>query len=142
MTSDLDDLVAVTDILHQRALDDFRRNSRNVEAIDAELSEIQRLRTEAQADQTSLEARRLLGSDTVWQGWLAGQTTDLQQKKAMARALQLDSLIRAQKTFARTDAASALVQADRKEARSLRQKNEADRLDWLSAQSRWQQNQA
>lgn len=142
MTSDLDDLVAVTDMLHQRALDDFKRNSRNVEAIDAELSEIQELRTAAQADQTSLEARRLLGSDTVWQGWLAGRTTELQQKKAMARALQLDSLIRAQKTFARTDAASALVQADRKEARSLRQKNEADRLDWLSAQSRWQQNQA
>lgn len=137
MTDQLSDLVELTDLLHLRALDVYRQRTASVTRTQGSLDEISVLRTAAQADTQSVDARRMVGSDAMWQGWLAIRTTALQQEMAINRALQIEGLSHAQSTFAKLDAARGLQKAQRAALDKRRAGREAETLDWLSMLRSW-----
>lgn len=139
MSNPIKDLVTVSDILHERAMEQYRDRTAEAQRVQAELDEMDRLRAAMQADTQSLGARRLAGVDTMWQGWLARRRTMLQQEMAISRARQMESFARAQTSNARLDAAEDLMRQEQAARRTALQKKEADTLDWLSAMRTWQE---
>ena len=137
MIRPIDDIVTVTDLLHARALDQYRERSAETQRVQDELDELDRLRAAVQADTESLGARRLAGADTMWQGWIAQRRTRLQQEMAIARARQLESLGRMKGTFAQLDAARSIAHDEAHARRMDKLKKEADNLDWLSTMTGW-----
>ncbi|MBS0123653.1 hypothetical protein [Thetidibacter halocola] len=137
MTDPLKAVVTVSDLLNERAMEQFRDRTAETQRVQAELDELDRLRATMQADTQSLGARRLAGADTMWQGWMARRRMTLQQEMAIARARQMESFSRAQTSHARLGAASDLLRQQQEARREARARKEADTLDWLSAMRSW-----
>ncbi|MDJ0823851.1 MAG: hypothetical protein QNJ09_18850 [Paracoccaceae bacterium] len=128
MTKDLHALTQVSQVQKDRALKAHQRNLADEARLQAELDEIDTLRQAAQADTSKLTERRVLGADTLWQGWLLQRRARVLEQMAMARARQAQSYLRARESFARDAAISDLEQAER---RALRARAEAKRADDL-----------
>lgn len=131
MTSGIDDLVQVTDTLCEQALEAHRRNVAKSQSIAQEVAEIDSLRVAAQQDEQGLEARRLVGADTLWQGWIMRRRADLLREAAMARALEGESLAKARTAFARVEASKSIQEDERKKAKHKALLRDAERLDEL-----------
>lgn len=131
MTSGIDDLVQVTDSLREQALEAHRRNVAKSQNIAQEIKEIDALRVAAQQDGDGLEARRLVGADTLWQGWLMRRRADLMRDAAMARAHESESLGKARTAFARAEASKSILEDERIKAKRKALLRDADRLDEL-----------
>ncbi|MFW2545434.1 hypothetical protein ACN2XU_22630 [Primorskyibacter sp. 2E107] len=120
MTDKFSDIISVSSILQERALDKHRQNLATSKRLQDELTQIDTLRQAIQADGASLGARQLSGADTLWQTWLVTKRARLLQEMAMARALEADSLARARTAQARYDAANALEKEEKKRIRDRR----------------------
>lgn len=129
MTSGINDLVQVTDTLCEQALEAHRRNLAKSQSIAQEIEEIDSLRVAAQHDGEGLQARRLVGADTLWQGWLMRRRADLMRDAAMARAYEGESLAKARTAFARAEASKSILEDERQKAKKKALLRDADRLD-------------
>ena len=132
MTDRIGDLVPVTRLLMERALDEHRKNLAESRRVAAELDEIDALRQRAQGQMQDVGASRIVGADTLWQGWLMQRRTRLMQEAALARARELDSFGRARTAFARAQATQSLEDKRRAEARAKFLFHEEERLEALS----------
>lgn len=126
-----EDLENVTGLFLERELERHRRNLAESARIAAELAQIDGLREAAQADSGAIEARHMLGADSLWQGWLVRKRAEVLRHAALARAQEADSLTRARDAFARAEAAKSLVEKDKSDAMRRRRAAEADRIDAL-----------
>ncbi|MBR9837572.1 MAG: hypothetical protein GYB50_06780 [Rhodobacteraceae bacterium] len=126
MTDDIHALLRVTALLRERALESYRRDRAEEASLQAEQGRIDSLRQEAFADSGSLDPRRMIGADTLWQGWLATRRGEINQGIAMARAKQAHSLLSARQAFSRDEAAREV--ARREEAARLRARLTAEEL--------------
>ncbi len=136
MTDDLADLIKLTALLRERALDAHRRNLAEAKQFEDELARIDDLRRTVQADTESLGTRRMSGSDTLWQGWLSGRRADILQHSALARARLNDSFDRARAAHARLGAAQAIAtdaEKARRTKRIARQEEDLAQLGILKA---------
>ncbi|WP_425097725.1 hypothetical protein [Tropicibacter sp. S64] len=131
MTGKFDDLIAVSDILQERALDKHRMNLAESRRLAAELDQIDALRQAVQEDGASVGARQLSGADSLWQTWLVTRRAFILQEMAMARAKEADSLSQARLAQARFDAAQSLDREDRKRSREKRLLAQAETIEAL-----------
>ncbi|MBN9886117.1 hypothetical protein [Salipiger abyssi] len=132
MTQNMDELLRVTALLRERALESYRRDLAEESRLQAEQARIDGLRQATFAEADSLDARRLLGADTLWQGWLAQRRGEINQGIAMARARQAHSAAAARLAFARDEAAKEVARHEAAERRSALLAEEDSRLDALS----------
>ncbi len=121
MTDRLHDLVPVTQLLMERALDNHRKNIAESQRVAAEIDEIDALRQRAQGQMQDMGPQRMIGADTLWQGWLMQR-----------RARELDSFGRARLAFARAEATRSLDEKRLAELRARRLFREEERLEALS----------
>ena len=128
MKKDFGALLQVAGIRKDRALQSHRRNLAEEARLQSELDEIDKLRKSAQADMSNLMERRVLGADTLWQGWLLQRRARVLEQMALARARQAQSYLRAKECFAR-DAAIADLEQD--ELRRIRARADARLADDL-----------
>ncbi|MBY6003917.1 hypothetical protein KUV62_08365 [Salipiger bermudensis] len=131
MSAPLDELRQVTALLRDRAFERHRRECDTEQSLVSELARIDALREAAFAAESSLATRRLIGADTVWQGWLAQRRGELNQALAQSRARQAHSLSRARLALARDDAALQLARRDAATARRKTLHDEDHRLEAL-----------
>ncbi|MBY6159464.1 aldehyde dehydrogenase family protein [Mameliella alba] len=131
MTRKFEDLTTATGVLLERELEAHRRNLSESAQIAGELAQIDAMRQAAQADQGAINARQILGADTLWQGWLVSKRAEILRRSAMARAREADSLARARTAFSRAEAAKSLAQADKDAARKRRLQSEAETIEML-----------
>ncbi|SNS11030.1 hypothetical protein SAMN04488078_1004126 [Antarctobacter heliothermus] len=132
MTSKYDDLTEVTELLLERDLEKHRRNLAESNRLAGELAQIDSLRQAAQSDTGAINARQILGADTLWQGWLATRRAEILRHSAMARAQEADSFARARTAFSRVEAANNLAREEVEARQKRRLKAEADANDALS----------
>lgn len=128
----MDELLRVTLLLRERALERYRLDLAEEMRLQAEQGRIDGLRQAAFAAADSLDARRFLGADTLWQGWLAQRRGEINRGIAMARARQAHSIAAARLAFARDEAAKEVARREAAERRSARLAEEDIRLDALS----------
>lgn len=131
MNSGINDLVEVTDTLCEQALEAHRRNLAESRRIAQEIEQIDSLRHATRQDDRSLEARRVVGADALWEGWLMRRRADLQREAAMARAYEGESLSKARTAFARAEASKSIQEDQRLKAKQKALLRDADRLDEL-----------
>lgn len=131
MTQSYQDLIQVTDLLQERALDKHRKNLAESRRLNQELAQIDAYRQAVQADVTSLGARRLSGADTLWQTWLVRKRATILQEMALARAKEADSLAIARTAQARFEAAENLEAAEQRKSRDKRLLVEVETIDAL-----------
>ncbi|ASP19773.1 hypothetical protein ANTHELSMS3_01057 [Antarctobacter heliothermus] len=131
MTSKYDDLTEATELLLERDLEKHRRNLAESSRLAGELAQIDGLRQAAQSDTGAINARQILGADTLWQGWLATRRAEILRHSAMARAQEADSLARAKTAFSRVEAARKLARQEAEAQQKRRLKAEADANDAL-----------
>ncbi|MGY9045953.1 MAG: hypothetical protein ACKVKF_02500, partial [Rhodobacterales bacterium] len=74
-----------------------------------ELEEIENLRYQTLRQEEGAHARRMLGADSLWQGWLAQRRMHLNQELAVLQVRKADSLEDAQTAFARHQVTSDLA---------------------------------
>lgn len=132
MTDRLHDLVPVTQLLMERALDNHRKNIAESQRVAAEIDEIDALRQRAQGQMQDMGPQRMIGADTLWQGWLMQRRARLMQESALCRARELDSFGRARLAFARAEATRSLDEKRLAELRARRLFHEEERLEALS----------
>ncbi|WP_323767734.1 hypothetical protein [Antarctobacter sp.] len=131
MKTKYDDLTEATELLLERDLEAHRRNLAESSRLAVELAQIDGLRQAAQSDHGSINARQLLGADTLWQGWLATRRAEILRHSAMARAQEADSQARARTAFSRVEAARNLAREEVESRRKRQFKAEADAIDAL-----------
>ncbi|WP_417205871.1 hypothetical protein [Antarctobacter sp.] len=131
MKTKYDDLTEATELLLERDLEAHRRNLAESSRLAGELAQIDGMRQAAQADHGSINARQMLGADTLWQGWLATRRAEILRHSAMARAQEADSQARAKTAFSRVEAARKLALEEVESRRKRRFKAEADAIDAL-----------
>ncbi len=128
MTKDFNALSQVSGIQKDRALQAHRRNLAEEARLRSELDEIDRLRKTAQADLSNLTERRILGADTLWQGWLLQRRAKVLEQMALVRARLAQSYVRAKECFARDAAISDLEHDDLRRMRARAEARQADDL--------------
>ncbi|WGW04640.1 hypothetical protein [Tropicibacter oceani] len=131
MTQNYQDLIQVSDLLQERALNKHRQNLTESRRLKQELAQIDNYRQAVQADTASLGARRLSGADTLWQTWLVRKRASILQEMAMARAKEADSLARAKTAQARFDAARDLQAEEQRKSREKRLLAQTETLEAL-----------
>lgn len=131
MAQNYDDLIQVTDLLQERALDKHRQNLAESRKLKEELAQIDAFRQAVQDDAGSLGARRLSGADTLWQTWLVRKRATILQHMAMARAKEADSLAHARTAQARFNAAERLDAEEKRKSREKRQLAQTETLEAL-----------
>ncbi|WP_245823150.1 hypothetical protein [Antarctobacter heliothermus] len=122
----------MTELLLERDLEKHRRNLAESNRLAGELAQIDSLRQAAQSDTGAINARQILGADTLWQGWLATRRAEILRHSAMARAQEADSFARARTAFSRVEAANNLAREEVEARQKRRLKAEADANDALS----------
>lgn len=132
METEFSELVRVTEVFKERALEKHRRNLEASQKLADELTQIDTLRQAAQADTESLGARRMMGADALWQGWLVRKRAEILRQSAMARAHEMDSLAQARTAFSRAEAATTLEEEARETAKRKMLTRQADALDALT----------
>lgn len=132
MSEDLKALLNVTSLMRERALEGYRRDRAEETGLAAELGRIDAMRQAAHAQTDSLDTRRLMGADTLWQGWLARRRGEINREIALSRAKQAHSLVAARKAFSRDEAARSLVEQSRTDLAEARYKREERTLEDLS----------
>ena len=125
------DLAQLTRLLQDRAFEQHRRVRDEERRLLDELARIDALRQTAFAETESLAHRRLLGADTLWQGWLSRRRGELNQELARCRVPQENSLADARLALARTEATERLRQQERDTLRNKRLQREEIGLDAL-----------
>ena len=125
------DLARLTRLLQDRAFEQHRRVRDEERRLLDELARIDALRQTAFAETESLAHRRLLGADTLWQGWLSRRRGELNQELARCRVPQENSLADARLALARTEATERLRQQERDTLRNKRLQREEIGLDAL-----------
>lgn len=136
MSDDIDALMKVTALLRERALEQYRRDLAEEVRLQAEKDRIDALRMQVFSADQALDARRLTGADTLWQGWLAGRRGQLNQEIAMARARQAHSINAARAAFSRDEAAKDMAHREavaRGRARLAAEEVSLEALSRLSA---------
>ncbi|WP_299921821.1 hypothetical protein [uncultured Pelagimonas sp.] len=132
MKSDLDDLIQVTSTLKEKAMALHRKNLEDRRRIENEIEQIDVLRNTVQADDGGLMARRAVGADSLWQSWLIRRRAELLREAAMARALEGESLTRAQFAFSRVQAIEELQKEEIQNRRQKKLAYYAQQLEELS----------
>ncbi|MCR8549513.1 hypothetical protein M4578_16910 [Salipiger sp. P9] len=132
MTDDIGALLRVTALLRERALESYRRDLMEELRLQDEQRRIDAMRHGAFADRESLDARRLIGADTLWQGWLARRRGEINRDIALSRARQAHSIAHARRAFARDEAAREVAQREALARRQARLAEEEARLEDLS----------
>ncbi|WP_417740856.1 hypothetical protein [Salipiger sp.] len=125
------DLARLTRLLQDRAFEQHRRVRDEERRLLDELARIDALRQAAFAETESLADRRLLGADTLWQGWLSRRRGELNQELARCRVRQEHSLAHARLALARAEATERMQQQERATQRDTRLQREEIRLDAL-----------
>ncbi|MCT4556782.1 MAG: hypothetical protein N4A61_01870 [Pelagimonas sp.] len=130
--SSFKDLIDVTNIYKEKALEVHRKSLAVTRGLTNELNQIDHLRKAAQQDSETIGARQILGADGLWQGWLLRKRADLLQQMAMAKAREAHSLQTARTAFARAGAAQELQDEETAKKRQRRTQREAEILDELN----------
>lgn len=125
-------ILQVTEILKEKALETHRRNLEESQRLADELEQIDALFRAVQADQDSIGARQILGSDALYQGWLLRRRGEILRKAAKARANLHDSMEKARTAWSRAEAAAELDQKERSDRRDKLLARQADTLDELT----------
>ncbi|MCT4555023.1 MAG: hypothetical protein N4A53_10080 [Pelagimonas sp.] len=125
------DLLQVVELLEERALNQHRNNLAAIQAVKEEVQQIDGLRAAAQAEATSLGARRMSGADTLWQSWLMQQRAALMRNQAIAQARERESFLTARTAMARAEAVKSMEEVAQTERRNKRLILEAERLEEL-----------
>ena len=129
--AEYDEMAAVTRILLERELDIHRQNLNRSRQIEGELVQIDTMRAAAQSDTDGISARKILGADTLWQGWLLNKRADVQRRMAGSRALELISRDKARLAFSRLQAVEHLIDEDTKANLRKRDLAEAETVEAL-----------
>lgn len=129
--SKFNDILPITEIHKERALEAHRRNVAETRRLEGELVQIDALRFSAQHSSETIGARQILGADGLWQGWLLRKRADILQELAMAKALEGESLGRARQAFSRDSAVRELAEKEKTDRRKLMLQRQADQLDHL-----------
>jgi hypothetical protein len=132
MATDFEDLQQITALLEERALARHRTILDQETALRQELAEIESLRHKSLRQDDHAHARRMLGADGLWQGWLAERRMRLNQDLAMLQVRKGESQTAAQMAFARNQVTADLSRQDRDTARRKRQARSERRLEELS----------
>lgn len=125
------DLLRVSDILQERALEKHRQNMAESKRLAGELQQIDKLREAIQKDGATLSARQMSGADSLWQTWLVTRRAMVLQEMAMARALEDETLLAARRAQARFQAAESLAREERKKTVEKRQLQQVEDLEAL-----------
>lgn len=126
------DLLKVTAILRDRALESYRRDLAEETRLKEELEQIHALRRAAHGSEETIDARRLIGADTLWQGWLTRRQAEINRNMAMARAKQAHSVAAARTAFARDKAANSVARSAENAARQRRDAREEAEIEHLA----------
>lgn len=132
MSSEIDDLLRVTALLRERALESYRRDLSEEMRHQGELDRIDGLRQQAFDDRESVDPRRLLGADTLWQGWLSKRRGEINRAIALSRAKQAHSMASARLAFSRDEAAKDVSNQEKLKRRTERMAREETQLEELS----------
>ena len=125
------DLGQLTRLLQDRAFEQHRRDRDEERRLLDELARIDALRQAAFAETESLADRRLIGADTLWQGWLSRRRGELNRDLARCRVQQEHSLARARLALARAEAPKRVHEQEAAILRHKRLHQEEIRLDAL-----------
>ncbi|WP_136443320.1 hypothetical protein [Pacificoceanicola onchidii] len=131
MSGQFDDIIRVSDILQERALEKHRKNMAETKRLNDELAQIDDLRKAVQQDGASLNARQMSGADTLWQTWLVTRRATILQEMAMARALEGESLVQARRAQSRFEAAQEMAREEHKKSLERRQLAQTEDLEAL-----------
>ncbi len=132
MSSDIDELLKVTALMRERALESYRRDVAEEARHQGELDRIDGLRQQSFDDRESVDTRRLLGADTLWQGWLSKRRGEINRAIAMSRAKQAHSMATARLAFSRDEAAKNVSQQEKQARRTKKAAHEETQLEELS----------
>ncbi|MBR9890057.1 hypothetical protein GYB14_00060 [bacterium] len=125
------DLGQLTRLLQDRAFEQHRRDRDEERRLLDELARIDALRQAAFDETESLADRRLIGADTLWQGWLSRRRGELNRDLARCRVQQEHSLARARLALARAEATKRVHEQEAAILRHKRLHQEEIRLDAL-----------
>ncbi|SNR37131.1 hypothetical protein [Puniceibacterium sediminis] len=129
MSTEFDDIREITAIMEERALAKHRDVLAQEAAVNREIVEIEKLRYQTLRQDDGAQARRMLGADGLWQGWLAQRRMHLNQDLAMLRVRKADSLHAAQTAFARHQVTTNLASDARAEQHQRRISQSERRLE-------------
>lgn len=132
MSSDIDELLRVTALLRERALETYRRDLNEERLHQGELDRIDGLRKQAFDERESVDTRRMLGMDTLWQGWLSKRRGEINRAIALSRAKQAHSIASARLAFSRDAAANEVAGKERQARKVAKFAHEEMRLEELS----------
>ncbi|KAA8609833.1 hypothetical protein AL036_01730 [Salipiger aestuarii] len=132
MSSEIDDLLRVTALLRERALESYRRDLSEEMRHQGELDRIDGLRQQSFSDHDSVDPRRMLGADTLWQGWLSKRRGEINRAIAMSRAKQAHSMAAACLAFSRDEAAKDVSRQQIAKRRTELMAREESQLEELS----------
>lgn len=132
MNSEIDNLLQVTALLRERALESYRRDLNEERMHQGELDRIDGLRQQSFDNDDSLDTRRMLGVDTLWQGWLSRRRGEINRAIALSRAKQAHSMAAARLAFSRDEAAKSVASDEKKKRKSAKLAQEELRLEELS----------
>ncbi|SDI78249.1 hypothetical protein [Salipiger marinus] len=130
-TSDLGELRHITSLLRARALEDVRRERLEEDRLRAEQGEIDRMREAARSAAQAVSLQRLIGADTLWQGWLTSRRMEINRQMAMVRARQAHHLAVARLAFSRDEAVASLQSRERQARQSDAERQQAQKLEAL-----------
>lgn len=129
--SDLDELRHITSLLRARALEDVRRERLEEDRLRAEQGEIDRMREAARSAAQALSLQRLIGADTLWQGWLTSRRIEINRQMAMVRARQAHHLAVARLAFSRDEAVITLQTREKLARQSKTERQQDQKLEAL-----------
>ncbi len=109
MTPEFDELERITALLEEQALDRHRAILSRETGLRRELEEIEKLRFRALRLDDQSHTRRMLGADSLWQGWLAERRMRLNQDLAMLQVRKAESHSAADTAFARHQVTAELA---------------------------------
>lgn len=133
MKDDLEDLLKVTRILRERALEAYRKDLSEEAQLKTERDQIDAMRDAARQGFAEIDARQMLGADMQWQGWLVRRRSEINHGMAMARAKQAHSGAAARLAFSRDEAAKDVAKKAEDKARAARVSAEESSLERLAA---------
>jgi hypothetical protein len=136
MSKGFDELCKATQLLEEQALDRHRRVLDERNRLEQEMAQIEELRRKGQSDGDSLPARRAIGADTLWQGWVMQRRAEVLQRSALCRAREEASFALAQQSFARHRALEALALQERQKQRNRSLQKQAQTLEALGLLSK------
>ncbi|MCD1617303.1 hypothetical protein K7H20_04490 [Salipiger manganoxidans] len=96
-----------------------------------EQGEIDRMREAARSAAQAVSLQRLIGADTLWQGWLTSRRMEINRQMAMVRARQAHHLAVARLAFSRDEAVASLQSRERQARQSDAERQQAQKLEAL-----------